>query len=52
MNVTAEKVVLINYTVVDSDGKTPLPFHIERYDATGGIATLWVANTSWRAKPS
>lgn len=28
--------------VVDSDGKTPLPFHIERYDAANGIATLWV----------
>ena len=29
--------------VVDSDGKTPLPFHIERYDAENGIATLWVS---------
>lgn len=29
--------------VVDSDGKTPLPFHIERFDATNGIAALWVA---------
>lgn len=29
--------------VVDSDGKTPLPFHIERYDAANGIATLWVS---------
>lgn len=29
--------------VVDSDGKTPLPFHIERFDAENGIATLWVS---------
>ncbi|MBN9990636.1 DUF2341 domain-containing protein, partial [Listeria monocytogenes] len=29
--------------VVDTDGKTPLPFHIERYDATNGIASLWVS---------
>lgn len=29
--------------VIDSDGKTPLPFHIERYDASNNIATLWVA---------
>lgn len=29
--------------VVDSDGKTPLPFHIERFDAVNGIATLWVS---------
>lgn len=29
--------------VVDSDGKTPLPFHIERFDATNGIAALWVS---------
>lgn len=29
--------------VVDADGKTPLPFHIERFDAANGIATLWVA---------
>lgn len=27
---------------VDSDNKTPLPFHIEHYDATTGIATAWV----------
>jgi biopolymer transport protein ExbB len=29
--------------VIDSDGKTPLPFHIERFDAANGIATLWVS---------
>ncbi|HEX7853248.1 MAG TPA: DUF2341 domain-containing protein [Sphingobium sp.] len=29
--------------VVDSDGKTPLPFHIERFDAANGMATLWVS---------
>lgn len=29
--------------VVDSDDKTPLPFHIERYDATTGIAYVWVS---------
>lgn len=29
--------------VVDADGKTPLAFHIERYDAANGIATLWVS---------
>lgn len=29
--------------MVDSDGKTPLPFHIERYDAANGIAALWVS---------
>ncbi|WP_213979240.1 MotA/TolQ/ExbB proton channel family protein [Sphingomonas sp. dw_22] len=29
--------------MVDTDGKTPLPFHIERYDAANGIATLWVS---------
>jgi biopolymer transport protein ExbB len=29
--------------VVDSDGKTPLPFHIERFDAQNGMATLWVS---------
>lgn len=29
--------------LVDSDNKTPLPFHIERFDATNGIATLWVS---------
>ncbi|WP_226015746.1 DUF2341 domain-containing protein [Novosphingobium sp. FKTRR1] len=28
---------------VDSDNKTPLPFHIEHYDATTGIATAWVS---------
>ncbi len=29
--------------VVDSDDKTPLPFHIELYDPQTGIATLWVS---------
>ncbi|MDF0490360.1 DUF2341 domain-containing protein [Sphingomonas sp. H39-1-10] len=29
--------------VVDSDGKTPLPFHIERFDAQNGLAALWVS---------
>jgi biopolymer transport protein ExbB len=29
--------------VIDADGKTPLPFHIERYDATNSIAALWVS---------
>jgi biopolymer transport protein ExbB len=29
--------------LVDSDDKTPLPFHIERYDATTGIAYVWVS---------
>lgn len=29
--------------LVDSDDKTPLAFHIERYDATTGIAYLWVS---------
>ncbi len=28
---------------VDTDNKTPLPFHIEHYDSTVGIATAWVA---------
>lgn len=28
---------------VDSDDKTPLPFHIDRYDAKTGIATVWVS---------
>lgn len=28
--------------LVDSDNKTPLPFHLDRYDAQNGIATLWV----------
>lgn len=38
--------------IVDTDGKTPLPFHIERYDASNGIATLWVSvpNLSGGAK--
>jgi biopolymer transport protein ExbB len=29
--------------LVDTDNRTPLPFHIERFDATNGIATLWVS---------
>jgi len=29
--------------LVDSDDKTPVPFHIERYDATTGIAYIWVS---------
>lgn len=29
--------------LVDSDNKTPLPFHIDRYDAQNAIATLWVS---------
>lgn len=29
--------------LVDSDDKTPLPYHIEQYDAATGIATLWVS---------
>lgn len=29
--------------IVDSDGKTPLPFHIERFDPANGIAALWVS---------
>ncbi|MBV2150050.1 DUF2341 domain-containing protein [Sphingobium sp. AS12] len=29
--------------VVDSDGKTPLPFHLERFDAQNGLAVLWVS---------
>lgn len=29
--------------LVDADDKTPLPYHIEQYDATTGIATLWVS---------
>ena len=28
---------------VDSDGKTPLPYHVERYDATNGLAAAWVS---------
>jgi len=28
---------------VDSDNKTPLPFHVERFDATTGIAAAWVS---------
>jgi biopolymer transport protein ExbB len=28
---------------VDSDGKTPLAYHIERYDATNGLAAAWVS---------
>ncbi len=29
--------------LVDADDKTQLPYHIEQYDATTGIATLWVS---------
>jgi biopolymer transport protein ExbB len=29
--------------VSDSDNKTPLPFHIDRYDSQNGLATLWVS---------
>jgi biopolymer transport protein ExbB len=29
--------------LVDADGKTPLPYHVEQYDAATGIATLWVS---------
>ena len=28
---------------VDSDDKTPLPFHIEKFDPQTGIATVWVS---------
>jgi len=28
---------------VDSDNKTPLPFHIEKFDATNGLAAAWVS---------
>jgi biopolymer transport protein ExbB len=28
---------------VDTDNKTPLPFHIEHFDSGVGIATVWVA---------
>ena len=31
---------------VDSDDKTPLPYHIESYDAATGIATVWVSVTN------
>jgi biopolymer transport protein ExbB len=29
--------------VIDSDDKTPLPYHLESFDAKTGIATLWVS---------
>jgi len=29
--------------LVDSDNKTPLAFHVDRYDAQNGLATLWVS---------
>lgn len=29
--------------IVDADDKTPLPFHIESYNAKDGMATLWVS---------
>jgi biopolymer transport protein ExbB len=28
---------------VDSDDKTPLPYHIESFDAATGVATVWVS---------
>ena len=28
---------------VDADNKTPLPFHIEKFDATNGLAAAWVS---------
>lgn len=28
---------------IDSDGKTPLPFHIEKFDPTNGLAAIWVS---------
>ena len=28
---------------VDSDNKTPLPFHVEKFDATNGLAAAWVS---------
>ena len=28
---------------VDSDDKSPLPFHIESYDSKSGVATVWVS---------
>ncbi len=31
---------------VDSDDKTPLPYHVESYDAATGIATVWVSVTN------
>lgn len=29
--------------LIDGDNKTPLAFHIDRYDAANGLATLWVS---------
>lgn len=29
--------------IVDSDDKTPLPYHIEQFDPQTGVATLWVS---------
>ncbi len=29
--------------VVDTDDKTPLPYHVESYDGKTGIATVWVS---------
>jgi biopolymer transport protein ExbB len=29
--------------IVDSDDKSPLPYHIESFDAKTGIATIWVS---------
>lgn len=31
---------------VDADDKSPLPYHIESYDAATGIATIWVSVTN------
>jgi biopolymer transport protein ExbB len=28
---------------IDADGKTPLPFHIEKFDPTNGLAAIWVS---------
>lgn len=28
---------------IDADGKTPLPYHIERFDRTNGLAAVWVS---------
>ena len=28
---------------IDADGKTPLPYHIERFDAANGLAAIWVS---------
>ena len=35
--------------IVDSDDKSPLPYHIEGFDGKTGIATIWVSvpNNEW-----